>query len=106
MCARMVSPRAKSVTWVARSATGKSNGISPASRNRRSTNAAPPPARALQGPPSSLFEDAHALEENGVHGGKGECVIDSRLNRRPVNVAESHAQIVPGSHMKVVAGSQ
>lgn len=44
-CARMVSPRAKSVTWVARAATGKSVGISPAlipSRKRRSTSAAPP----------------------------------------------------------------
>jgi hypothetical protein len=39
----MVSPRTKSVTWVARAATGKSDGISPAlipSRKRRSTSAA------------------------------------------------------------------
>ena len=38
ICARMVSPRAKSVTWIARAATGKSDGISPAlipSRKRR-----------------------------------------------------------------------
>ena len=43
--ARMVRPRAKSVTWIARTATGKSDGISPAvipSRKRPSTSAAPP----------------------------------------------------------------
>ena len=43
--ARMVRPRAKSVTWIARTATGKSGGMSPAqipSRKRRSTSAAPP----------------------------------------------------------------
>src|SRR5271167_795844 len=43
--ARMVRPRAKSVTWIARLATGKSGGISPAviaSRKRPSTSAAPP----------------------------------------------------------------
>ena len=47
ICARMVRPRAKSVTWIARTATGKSDGISPAviaSRNRPSTSAAPPAA--------------------------------------------------------------
>ena len=46
-CARMVRPRAKSVTWIARTATGKSDGISPAvipSRKRPSTSAAPPAA--------------------------------------------------------------
>ena len=51
--ARMVRPRAKSVTWIARAATGKSDGISPAlipSRKRRSTSAAPPATRALQEP--------------------------------------------------------
>ncbi len=45
ICARMVRPRAKSVTWIARSATGKSGGMSPAlipSRKRRSTSATPP----------------------------------------------------------------
>ena len=45
ICARMVRPRAKSVTWIARSATGKSGGMSPAqipSLKRRSTSAAPP----------------------------------------------------------------
>ena len=44
-CARMVRPRAKSVTWLARAATGKSGGMSPTripSRKRRSTGAAPP----------------------------------------------------------------
>ena len=44
-CARMVRPRAKSVTWIVRTATGKSGGMSPAqipSRKRRSTSAAPP----------------------------------------------------------------
>ena len=43
-CARMVRPRAKSVTWIARTATGKSDGISPAliaSRKRRSTSPTP-----------------------------------------------------------------
>ena len=45
ICARMVRPRAKSVTCIARTATGKSGGMSPAlipSRNRRSTSAVPP----------------------------------------------------------------
>ena len=45
--ARIVRPRPKSVTWIARSATGKSDGISPAlipSRKRPSTSAAPPAA--------------------------------------------------------------
>ena len=45
ICARMVRPRARSVTWLARAATGKSDGISPAlipSRKRRSTSATPP----------------------------------------------------------------
>ena len=45
ICARMVRPRAKSVTWIARTATGKSGGMSPAqipSRKRRSTSATPP----------------------------------------------------------------
>ena len=45
ICARMVRARAKSVTWIARAATGKSGGMSPAlipSRKRRSTSAAPP----------------------------------------------------------------
>ena len=47
ICARMVRPRAKSVTWIARTATGKSDGISPAvipSRKRPSTSATPPAA--------------------------------------------------------------
>jgi hypothetical protein len=48
----------------------------------------------------------HALEKNGVYRGECECVISSRLNSRPVNVAESHAQIVPRSEMEVIAGSQ
>ncbi len=45
--ARMVRLRAKSVTWLARTATGKSDGISPAvipSRRRRSTIATAPAA--------------------------------------------------------------
>ena len=47
ICARMVSPRARSVTWIARAAMGKSDGISPVlipSRKRRSSSAAPPVA--------------------------------------------------------------
>ena len=47
LSAPMVTPRAKSVTWIARTATGKSGGISPAvipSRKRPSTSAAPPAA--------------------------------------------------------------
>ena len=47
---------------------------------------------------------ASGLEEYGVYRREGECVVDSRLNSRPVDVAESHAQIVPGSEMEVVAG--
>lgn len=49
---------------------------------------------------------ANALEENGIHRGEGECVINSRLNSRPVNVAESHAQIIPWSEMEVIADCQ
>ena len=49
---RMVeAPRAKSVTWIARAATGKSGGMSPAlipSRKRLSRSAAPPRDRALE----------------------------------------------------------
>jgi hypothetical protein len=45
ICARMVRPRDRSRTWLARTATGKSDGNSPAlipSQKRRSTSATPP----------------------------------------------------------------
>jgi hypothetical protein len=51
ICARMVRPRARSVTWLARAATGKSDGISPAlipSQKRRSTRAAPAAAASCR----------------------------------------------------------
>ena len=51
ICARMVRLRAKSVTWIARTATGKSDGISPAvipSRKRPSTSATRAGGRVLQ----------------------------------------------------------
>ncbi len=54
-CARMVRPRAKSVTWLARAATGKSGGMSPTripSGNGAPPAAAPPRDRALQEPPN------------------------------------------------------
>lgn len=38
-----------------------------------------------------------------LYSGEGECIINPRLYGRPVNVAESQAQIVPRREMEVVA---
>ena len=73
ICARMVRPRAKSMTWLARTATGKSDGISPAlipSRKRPSTSAAPPAAAFLQELPDLSVvhkrRDAHEKTSPGA----------------------------------------
>ena len=72
ICARMVRPRPRSRTWLARTATGKSDGISPAlipSQKRRSTSASAASYGVLQELPdlSVVHErrDAHQKTPRG-----------------------------------------
>ena len=82
-CARMVRPRAKSVTWIARTATGKSGGMSPAqipSRKRRFHQRRAARDRALQEPPN--LSVVHKRRDARSEGSPGRTLSRSHFRRR------------------------
>ncbi len=85
ICARMDSPRARSATWIARAATGKLDGISPAlipSRKRRSSSAAPPVAAFCKKRSTSASLTSGATQIRGSPGADPFSVALSTLYLR------------------------